>query len=56
MVRSRQFWLTSTKMLSPRSSFHHAVVTPSVRRSSSRASAMAAWRTSVNVHFGSMRM
>ncbi len=41
--------------LSPRSSFHHAVVTPSVRRSSSRAKAMAPWRTSVKVQDGSRR-
>ena len=30
MVRSRQFWLKSTKIRSPRSSFHQSVVTPVV--------------------------
>src|ERR671933_764939 len=40
-------------MRSPRSSFHHLVVTrPGSRRSSSRPNAIAAWRTSVNVHRG----
>ena len=43
MVRSRAFWLKSTKMRSPRSSFHHLVVTRSgIRRSSSRPNAIAA--------------
>ena len=46
MVRSRLFWLKSTKIRSPRSSFHQAVVTPPSRRSSSRPKPMAAWRTS----------
>ena len=41
---------------SPRSSFHHLVVTWSgIRRDSSRPKAITAWRTSVNVHFGSIR-
>src|SRR3954451_22748490 len=43
-------------MRSPRSSFHHLVVTcPGSRRSSSRPNAIAAWRTSVNVQRGSIR-
>ncbi|CAM5484650.1 hypothetical protein SCYAM73S_08496 [Streptomyces cyaneofuscatus] len=54
-MRSRAVWLKSTKMRSPRSSFHHAVVTRSgIRRSSSRPAAMAARRTSVKVQAGSM--
>ena len=41
---------------SPRSSFHHAVVTRSgVRRSISRANASAQRRTTGNSHFGSIR-
>ena len=55
IVRSRVFWLKSTKIRSPRSSFHHAVVTPSSRFSSSRPKAMAAWRTAAKSHFGSIR-
>ena len=55
MVRSRQFWLKSTKMRAPRSSFHHAVVTPSSRRSSSRPNPIAACRTSANSQRGSIR-
>ena len=55
MVRSRLFWLKSTKMRSPRSSFHQAVVTPGSRRSSSRPKPIAAWRRSVNSQRGSMR-
>src|SRR6266487_2941060 len=44
------------KMRSPRSSFHHLVVTcPGRRRSSSRPNAIAAWRTSVNVQRRSIR-
>jgi hypothetical protein len=44
------------KTRSPRSSFHHAVVTSSgIRRSTSRAKASAQRRTSGNVQFGSMR-
>src|ERR671924_170532 len=44
------------KMRSPRSSFHHLVVTrPGRRRSSSRPKAIAAWRTSVKVQRGSNR-
>ena len=40
MVRSRQFWLKSTKIRSPRSSFHQLVVTWSgIRRSSAAAEA-----------------
>ena len=50
MVRSRVFWLKSTKIRSPRSSFHQAVVTPSSRFSSSRPKAIAACRTSPNSH------
>jgi hypothetical protein len=56
IVRSRAFWLKSRNTFSPRSSFHHLVVTSSgSRRSSSRPKASAARRTSVKVHFGSMR-
>ena len=41
------------RSLSPRSSFHHLVVTlPGIRRSSSRPNAIAACRTSVNVQRG----
>lgn len=55
MVRSRAVWLKSTKMRSPRSSFHQAVVTRSgIRRSSSRPQAMAARRTSTNVQSGAI--
>ena len=46
IVRSRAAWLKSMKTRSPRSSFHHAVVTASgMRRSSSRAAEMTACRT-----------
>ena len=56
MVRSRAFWLKSRKIFAPRSSFHQAVVTsPGIRRSTSRANAIAACRTSVNVHRGRIR-
>ena len=55
MVRSRQFWLKSTKIRSPRSSFHHLVVTPSSRFSSSRPKPIAAWRTSTKSQRGSIR-
>ena len=55
MVRSRQFWLKSTNTRSPRSSFHHFVVTPSSRRSSARPNPIAAWRTSTNSHSGRIR-
>ncbi len=55
MVRSRQFWLKSTKMRSPRSSFHQAVVTPSSRFSSSRPKPIAACRTSPNSQSGRIR-
>ena len=48
MVRSRLFWLKSTKIRSPRSSFHQSTVTWSSRRASSRPKPIAAWRTSVN--------
>ena len=48
-MRSRQFWLKSTNTRSPRSSFHHFVVTPSSRRSSARPKPIAACRTSTNV-------
>jgi hypothetical protein len=41
---------------SPRSSFHHAVVTSSgMRRSTSRANASAQRRTTGKIQFGSMR-
>ena len=51
------FWLKSTKIRSPRSSFHHAsVITSGRRRASSRATATAARRTSIGVHRGSSRM
>ena len=56
MVRSRQAWLKSTKMRSPRSSFHHEVVTRSgSRRSSSRAMPMTPCRTSRNSWVGATR-
>ena len=55
MVRSRVFWLKSTKIRSPRSSFHQAVVTPSSRFSSSRPKPIAACRTSTNSQRGSIR-
>jgi hypothetical protein len=56
MVRSRAFWLKSMKTFSPRSSFHHFVVTMvGSRRSSSRPKASAARRTSVKVQRGSIR-
>ncbi len=56
MVRSRQAWLKSTKTRSPRSSFHHDVVTRSGRRrSSSRAIPMTPWRTSRNSWVGATR-
>ena len=43
MVRSRAAWLKSTKIRSPRSSFHQFIVTLSgSRRSSSRPAAMTA--------------
>ncbi len=55
MVRSRFAWLKSTKIRSPRSSFHQLVVTASgIRRSSSRAAAMTACRTSRNSCVGSI--
>ena len=55
-MRSRAIWLKSTKMRSPRSSFHHEVVTASGRRrSSSRAKAMTARRVSTKVQRGSIR-
>jgi hypothetical protein len=48
-------WLKSTKMRSPRSSFHQFVVTRSgIRRSSSRPAAMTACRTSRNSCVGSI--
>ena len=51
------FWLKSTKIRSPRSSFHHAsVITSGRRRASSRATATAARRTSIGVHRGSRRV
>ena len=54
MVRSRFAWLKSTKIRVPRSSFHQAVVTLSgIRRSSSRAAAITACRTSRNSWVGS---
>lgn len=54
-MRSRAVWLKSTKIRSPRSSFHQAVVTRSgMRRSSSRPAAMVARLTSVNVHSGAI--
>ena len=43
------------KTRSPRSSFHQAVVTSSLRRSTSRANASAQRRTTGNSHFGSIR-
>ena len=55
MVRSRLFWLKSTKIRSPRSSFHQAIVTPSSREASSRPKPMAACRTSTNSQRGSIR-
>ena len=55
MVRSRQFWLKSTKIRSPRSSFHQSTVTPSSRRASSRPKPIAACRTSRNSQRGSIR-
>ena len=55
MVRSRLFWLKSTKIRSPRSSFHHSTVTPSSRRASSRPKPIAACRRSVNSHSGLIR-
>jgi hypothetical protein len=56
MVRSLQFWLKSTKIRSPRSSFHHLVVTPSSRYSRSRPQPIAACRTSTHSQRGSLRM
>ena len=54
-MRSRLAWLKSMKMRSPRSSFHQFIVTLSgIRRSSSRAAAMTAWRTSRNSCVGSI--
>ena len=51
------FWLKSRNTRSPRSSFHHAAVMRSEwRRSSSRAAATAARRTSYESHRGSSRM
>ena len=55
MVRSRLFWLKSTKIRSPRSSFHQLVVTPSSRFSSSRPKPIAACLTSSNDQRGSIR-
>src|SRR5690625_183970 len=56
MVRSRFAWLKSTKIFSPRSSFHQAVVTNSGSvRSSRRAIAITPWRTSRNSSSGSTR-
>jgi hypothetical protein len=56
MVRSLAAWLKSMKTFSPRSSFHHEVVAwVGIRRSTSRASAMTAWRTSMKSHSGRMR-
>ena len=56
IVRSRAIWLKSMNTRSPRSSFHQAVVIRSgLRRSTSRASAIAARRTSTNVHCGWIR-
>ena len=50
------FWLKSMNTRAPRSSFHHAAVIRSGRRrSSSRAIATAAARTSYDVHRGSSR-
>ena len=43
------------KTRSPRSSFHQAVVTSSLRRSTSRANASAQRRTTGKSHFGSIR-
>ncbi len=56
MVWSRAIRLKSTKTRSPRSSFHHcAVASSGRRRSSSRATATAQCRTSVNVQSGRTR-
>ena len=54
IVRSRAIWLKSTKIRSPRSSFHQLIVTCSgIRRASSRPTAITACRASTKPYVGS---